>query len=656
VTKANILLVDDQPANLLALEAILDGLDLNLVRARSGEEALRHMEGKEFAAVLLDIHMPGMDGFETATHIRSREGGGRTPILFVTAHEGDRAWVERAYALGAVDYLVKPLVPVIVRAKVAGFVELFEKTQEVIRQAEELRRWDRRGFEERLAEEGDRLRRSEGRFRTLADSIPQLAWMTRPDGHIEWYNRRWFEYTGTTPEAMEGWGWQAVHDPAELPRVMANWTAAIADGEPWEDTFPLRRHDGQMRWHLSRALPLKDDGGRVVGWFGTNTDIEDRRRDVEALRAAKDQAEAALRAKDDFLAVLSHELRTPLTPVLAAASALEGRPDLMPEVRDDIGVIRRNVEHEARLIDDLLTLTDLMRGEARLHMEAVDAHAALLACLESFRAVIDAKRLAVTTDLGAGRPHVRADPARLRQVLCNLVDNAVEYTPEGGKITLRSSGGEDGPLVVRVEDTGVGIAPEALPRIFDAFEQADRTVRGGRGGLGLGLSLSRRLVEMHGGRLTAASEGRGRGCTLTLEMPTIAAMPETAHPPAVAARTGRRGLSILLVEDHEDTLRVISRLLERLGYVVRAARSVGEALALAEGERFDLLISDLNLPDGSGLDIMRAVKERHGLRGIALSGFGREGDIQRCRDAGFETHLTKPVDFQALKLRIEAVA
>jgi CheY-like chemotaxis protein len=163
-------------------------------------------------------------------------------------------------------------------------------------------------------------------------------------------------------------------------------------------------------------------------------------------------------------------------------------------------------------------------------------------------------------------------------------------------------------------------------------------------------------VEMHGGRLTAASEGRGRGCTLTLEMPTIAAMPEAAHPPAVAAWTGRRGLSILLVEDHEDTLRVISRLLERLGYVVRAARSVGEALALAEGERFDLLVSDLNLPDGSGLDIMRAVKERHGLRGIALSGFGREGDIQRCRDAGFETHLTKPVDFHALKLRIEAVA
>jgi len=658
MTQANILLVDDQPANLLALEAILGGLGLALVRARSGEEALRHLEGAEFAAVLLDIQMPGLDGFATAGLIRGRERNGRVPILFVTAHEGDRARVERAYALGAVDYLVKPLIPVIVRAKVAGLVELFEKTREVLRQAEELRRWERRGFEERLAEEGVRLRRSEEQFRTLADSIPQLAWMTRPDGHIEWYNRRWYEYTGTSPERMEGWGWQSVHDPAELPRVLANWTAALAAGVPWEDTFPLRRHDGELRWHLSRALPLRDEGGRLVAWFGTNTDIEERRRGVEELRAAKDEAEAALRAKDDFLAVLSHELRTPLTPVLAATSALEGRADLPPGIRDDVGLIRRNVEHEARLIDDLLAMTDLHRGEVRLHMEAVDAHAALRAALESCQAAIESKRLEVSLGLWAGRPHVWADPARLRQVLRNLVDNAARYTPEGGKITLRSADGEAGRLVVQVADTGVGIDPEALPRIFDAFEQSERTVRAGRGGLGLGLSLSRKLVEMHGGRLTAASEGRGRGATFSLELAAIAAGTEIppAADPATAAGAGRKGLSILLVEDHEDTLRVIARLLGRLGHAVRTARSVGEALESAAGERFDLLVSDIGLPDGSGLDVMRAVKDRYGLRGIALSGFGREADIRRSREAGFQDHLTKPVDFQVLRRKIESLA
>ena len=454
MTKANILLVDDLPANLLALEAILDGLDLNLVRARSGEEALRLLEAGEFAAVLLDIHMPGMDGFETATLIRSREGGGRTPILFVTAHEGDRAWVERAYALGAVDYLVKPLVPVIVRAKVAGFVELFEKTKEVLRQAEELRRWERRGFEQRLAEEGVRLRQSEAQFRTLADSIPQLAWMTRPDGHIVWYNRRWYEYTGTTPEAMEGWGWKAVHDPAELPRVMANWTAAIAGGESWEDTFPLRRHDGQMRWHLSRAVPLRDDGGRVAGWLGTNTDIEDRRRDVERLRAAKDQAEAALRAKDDFLAVLSHELRTPLTPVLAAASALEARPDLDPEVRGDIGVIRRNVEHEARLIDDLLALTDLLRGEARLHLEAVDAHAALLS-LPGVLPGRDRLEAAGGHDGPGGRASARpGGPGTVA---------AGDLQPGGQRRQVHARGGRDHPAVGRRPGRSAGGARWPIP-------------------------------------------------------------------------------------------------------------------------------------------------------------------------------------------------
>jgi CheY-like chemotaxis protein len=236
------------------------------------------------------------------------------------------------------------------------------------------------------------------------------------------------------------------------------------------------------------------------------------------------------------------------------------------------------------------------------------------------------------------------------------VDNAVKYTPEGGRITIWTSNDEDGRLMIEVSDTGVGIDPEALPRIFDAFEQADRTVRAGRGGLGLGLSLARKLVEMHEGELTVASEGRGRGATFTLSLATVAAVPERSPSPLIVHAAERGGLSILLVEDHEDTLRVISRLLERAGYTVRAARSVGEALKLAGGERFDLLVCDLNLPDGSGLEVMRSLKDRYGLRGIALSGFGREADIQRSRQAGFDDHLVKPVDFHALKLKIESVA
>ena len=511
MTKANILLVDDRPANLLALEAILDGLGLNLVRARSGEEALRLLEAGDFAAVLLDVQMPGMDGFETARLIRSRERGGRTPILFVTAHEGDRAWVERAYALGAVDYLVKPLVPVIVRAKVAGFVELFEKTKEVLRQADELRRWDRRGFEQRLAEEGVRLRQSEEQFRTLADSIPQLAWMARPDGHIFWYNRRWYEYTGTTPEQMEGWGWQSVHDPAELPRVLANWKAASPAASPGR----TRSRCGGTTARCGGTCPEPCRCGTTTagwsGWFGTNTDIEDRRRDVERMRAAKEEAEAALRAKDHFLAVLSHELRTPLTPVLAAASALEAGPTWTPTLRDDLGVIRRNVELEARLIDDLLDLTRSAAGRGPAAPGGRGRPRRLRAALEACRPTIEAKRLEVTLEPWAGRPHVWADPARLQQVFWNLINNAVKFTPEGGRITLRSaddagrSAGDPGGRHRRRDRAG-GAAAD-LRRLRAG--RADGASGPGRAGAGPG--LSRRLVELHGGTLTAASEGQGPG-------------------------------------------------------------------------------------------------------------------------------------------------
>jgi len=477
--------------------------------------------------------------------------------------------------------------------------------------------------------------------------------------------------------------------PAES--IEAGWPEkelqrAEAEGRFEDEGWRIRK-DGSRFWANVVITALRNQAGTIVGFSKVTRDLTERKQAEESLlrsnaelevrvgertteladanavlqkevaekRRAQEAAEAATRAKDDFLSVLSHELRTPLTPVLASTSALEAHPDLDPDLRDDVAIIRRNIEHEARLIDDLLDLTDLLRGEVRLHLEAVDAHTALRAALESRQPIIAAKRIEVTFGLWAGRPLLWADPSRLRQVFWNLLDNAVKHTPEGGKITLRSSNVENGRIVVQVADTGGGIDPEALPRIFDAFEQAERAVRAGKGGLGLGLSLSRRLVEMHGGQLTAASEGRGRGATFTLDLATIAADPERSLARSSAVAAGQ-GLSILLVEDHEDTLRIIARLLERQGYTVRPARSVSEALDLAAGERFDLLVSDLNLPDGSGHDVMRFVKERYGLRGIALSGFGREVDIQRSRDAGFQAHLVKPVDIQVLSRKIEAVA
>ena len=400
-----------------------------------------------------------------------------------------------------------------------------------------------------------------------------------------------------------------------------------------------------MRWirAIGRGFYAKD--GTPTRFDGVTMDVTERRRAEEELRRAKEAAEASSRAKDDFLAVLSHELRTPLTPVLVTASALESSPDLTPSVRDDIAMIRRNVELEARMIDDLLDLTRIGRDEVRLRCEVVDVHAALKAALDSCRAQVLAKRLEVELALGAERHHAWADPVRLRRVFGNLLDNAARFTPEGGRISLRTDGDGTGRLTVTVEDTGVGIEPEALGKVFDAFEQAGRTVTRGRGGLGLGLCIARTLVEKHGGTLTASSGGRGKGAAFTLGLTAVPVAPAPAPPAAGPVRT----LSILLVEDHEDTLRVIARLLKRLGYAVTTARGVVEALGLASRERFDLLVSDIGLPDGSGLDIMREIRDRQGVRGIALSGFGQDADIARSREAGFEDHLVKPVDFDALK-------
>jgi len=397
----------------------------------------------------------------------------------------------------------------------------------------------------------------------------------------------------------------------------------------------------------------------------------ERKRVENELREAKEAAEAANRAKDQFLAALSHELRTPLTPVLALASALEEDEDLPVRVRHALGVIRRNVELEARLIDDLLDLTRISRGKLELRREVVDvrqllAHAIEVCC----SAELASGRIRLGLDLGAREHRVWADSPRLTQVFWNLLHNAVKFSPEGGEIHVRSWDEDDGrALVVQVCDTGIGIAPDLLPRIFDAFEQTDRQITRRFGGLGLGLSLTKAIIGMHGGTLAAESAGENRGSTFTVRLPA-GDVPATdtvntgdtagAAPPAETARTGTAAtpLRLLLVEDHADTAEAMADLLRALGHQVTLAGSIASALTAAGAQegQLDLVVSDLGLPDGSGLDLMRELSRRYGLKGIALSGYGMEEDVQRSHEAGFSKHLTKPVDLQALKAAIQAAA
>jgi len=515
--KVSILVVDDRADKLLAYEVMLAELNQDIVCARSGKEALRHLLQRDFAAILLDVNMPGLDGFETAALIRQRQRSETTPIIFVSAVNDTVSHISRGYSLGAVDYILTPVVPDILRAKIAVFVELFKKTEQIKRQAEER---------------------------------------------------------------------------ANLIREQAT---------------------------------------------------------AEQARA---EAERASAAKDRFLAMLSHELRTPLTPVLASVFCLEQENNLSEGLRESLQLIRRNVELEARLIDDLLDLTRISKGKVQLSFEIVDAHRLLRNALEICQSEIEQKKLELRTEFEANKVYLQADPARLQQIFWNLIKNAVKFTPNGGKLSVRTTNNGEGQFCVEVEDSGCGIDSELLPKVFHAFEQGADTQLGG---LGLGLAISKALVEAHHGLINAQSDGRNQGARFTTLFPTCERNTTPKPNDAPRSTSERRSVRLLLVEDHEDTNRSLTRLLRRRGYDVYPAYDVRSALDLAATKQFDVLVSDIGLPDGSGTDLLKALRAKGEVLGIALSGYGMEEDVRRSRDVGFSHHLVKPVDINKLDSIIQAV-
>lgn len=380
-----------------------------------------------------------------------------------------------------------------------------------------------------------------------------------------------------------------------------------------------------------------------------------RRAAEAALIAAKERAEIASRAKDNFLATLSHELRTPLTPVLMTAAALREDERLPEDVRAELGMIERNVALEARLIDDLLDLTRIAKGKLQLREEICDVHSLIGLVVEILRDEAQSKPVAIEVEMAARRSGLRGDPARLQQVFWNLLRNAIKFTPTGGRISIRTRDETDERLRIEVSDTGVGIDAGALETIFRPFEQAGREGDHRFGGLGLGLAIARAIVDLHGGIIQAESRGPGEGATFVVELPRVAdqapGVTSSEQGPELEERIENTpSVRLLLVEDHEPTLAVLKRLLVRAGHQVVTAGSVASASAAAEAGRFDVVISDLGLPDGTGLEVMsrlRAIEPR--LRGIALSGYGMEEDIRRSMEAGFSAHLVKPVDFDQLR-------
>jgi PAS domain S-box-containing protein len=516
-------------------------------------------------------------------------------------------------------------------------------------------------LERRRAEE--RLRRSE---RELADFFENatigLHWVG-PDGTVLRANRAELDMLGYDRDEYVGRHIAEFHVDDD---AICDILRRLQVGEALQD-YParLRCKDGRIKEVLIDSSVMREDGEFVHTRCFTR-DVTERKQAEEELRAAKEEAEAANRAKSQFLAVLSHELRTPLNPILLAATSMLERPADPEEIRPTLEMIRQNVNLQARLIDDLLDVMRIVRGKMPLHWEVADGHALIRQALQMCQSEILGKDLRLDLGLGAQKFHLNADPARFQQVIWNLIKNAVKFTPEGGVITVRTrnvedrGGGED-RLVIEISDTGIGIEPEVLPLIFDPFQQGETRITRKFGGLGLGLAICRGIVDAHGGTLKAESPGAGQGATFGVELETIPNPAPTAGEPASLSTAGASAppqpLRILVVEDEPATLRLMARLLGGLGHSVATANSIAAGCEAYLAGEFDLIISDIGLPDGSGLELMRRIVASRGrIAAIALTGYGMEEDIQKSREAGFTAHMTKPIDFTKLESIIGQVA
>jgi len=450
------------------------------------------------------------------------------------------------------------------------------------------------------------------------------------------------------------------HD--EEPRILES----IRQGQPVHHYETIRQRKDGARIEISLTVsPVRDAAGRIIGASKIARDITERKRAEKELKKAHDDVLAASRAKDDFLAMLSHELRTPLNPVLLIASDARNNRELPPRARTDFDTIRKNIELEARLIDDLLDLTRITRGKVILDKHFLNVHHVLEDAIANVREEMTQKDIFLSSDLKAPPHTVYADAVRLQQVLWNLLRNAVKFTPNGGRITVESSTGE-ARIFIKITDTGIGMSPEEVEHIFSAFSQGDHVLENNGhhfGGLGLGLAISQKLTEFHSGKIVATSGGRNQGSTFIVELPL--AQPGmtndagTVKPPPEATAevpVKQSGMHILVVEDHEPTRNALTQLLIRRRYKVSAAATIAEARILAAAHDFSLVVSDIGLPDGNGYELMAELQKKRAIRGIALTGYGMEQDLTRSRAAGFVMHLTKPVNIQSLEAALNVVA
>jgi len=704
--QADILVVDDLPEKLLVFRTVLEELGQNLVLVRSGADALREILHREFAVILLDVNMPGIDGFETATLIRQHRRCRHTPIIFITSY-ADEMQTARGYSLGAVDYILSPVVPEILRSKVSVFVALYQMRRQVRRQADARAAVMAAQAARRVAEENDRRSAFLGHAsRVLSGSlqitvamnhlvellVPGLAPLAvvllldadlgagamltagqQPGGaplplssgneaHLHERVR------GALRDAAQARQAIRLDEDALAALVPADFgLAAAGDAFPplrWAQAVPLVFGDRVLGAVLiacsdagecsaADAALLDELAARAATAFENARLYLVLQREMLERQAAQEELQRTNRRKDEFLAMMSHELRNPLAPIHTAVQVIGRVAAPHPKVAWALDIAERQLKQLTRLIEELLDVARISQGKIVLKHQTLDLNAVIAQSVETVQPFIDARRQALKVGVPQQPAWLLGDMARLTQVIANLLHNAAKYSPEGTGIELRCRLEQD-EVVLSVRDQGIGIDAELLPRIFDLFEQGERGLDRSQGGLGVGLTLARRLTEMHGGRIEAFSEGRDRGSEFRVRLPRVGmvvpaagqALPQEA---ATAHRT--EALHILVVDDNHDAATGIAAMLELEGHAVCTAHDGEEALVAASAHRPVVAVLDIGLPLLDGYEVarrLRAIPELDGALLIALTGYGQSEDRQAALDAGFDYHFVKPADPEVL--------
>ena len=679
IPEPSILIVDDRADKLLALSAVVADLCPSIVTAESGRQALKRLLERDFALILLDVNMPGMDGFETAALIRKRKNSESTPIIFVTSY-GDDMHVAQGYSLGAVDYILAPIVPAVLRTKVSVFLDLYRKTREVelqalrlARRAEQLHKLTQASLEIHSAHSIEKI------LRVITDTARDVMGVHYAVTALTW-QESWAKSRKVVSNSSAYAALVGDRDFVNAAEIQSLWQGLDRRRRLTAEQLaqePAWRASEQAAWGQVAcggwlAAPLVARDGLEIGLIQlADKRDEDFSADDEVMllqlaqmasiaieNILNSEAREANRIKDEFLATLSHELRTPLTAMLGWTQLLRAGALDANETSHGLEIIERNVLSQAKLIDDLLDVSRIITGKLRLSVRPISLIAVIEAAIDVVRPGANAKGVSIDAELDPDASAVVGDPDRLQQVVWNLLVNAVKFTPAGGNVSVGLTR-VDSRIQIQVSDTGEGISPEFLPHIFDRFRQADSSSKRSHGGLGLGLAIVRHVVELHGGSVSASSGGRQQGATFCVQLPVAAIVSPDHHlhphgsnnraAAAPAAPVKLDGLRVLVVDDEADGREAIAKVLELRGAEVVAAANVREALALLKSSPPDVLVSDIGLPEQDGYDLIRLVREldddqgRH-VPAIALTAFAREEDSMRALSAGFQLHASKPIE------------